>query len=146
VARPPPAQRDPSGRLPVTIARNVGQLPVYYYKSPTARLGCVFGPNTPLFPFGYGLGYTRFTYGKPTLDRAEIAPKGTAKAFVTVTNTGSRGGDFRRRQLNPLRIDMASIPHHRKFLPRATTHRLGSLPAIRLVCGFQQRYHSATLR
>lgn len=43
---------NPSGHLPVTIARNVGQLPVYYYKTPAARLGYVFHDNSPLFPFG----------------------------------------------------------------------------------------------
>jgi len=84
---------NPSGRLPVSIARNVGQLPVYYYKTPSARLGYVFGPNAPLFPFGFGLTYTSFTYGKPTLDRAQIAHNGTAKVSTTVTNSGSRAGD-----------------------------------------------------
>lgn len=84
---------NPSGRLPVTLARNVGQLPVYYYKTPAARLGYVFGPNTPLFPFGFGLSYTRFDYGKPTLDHTQIAANGLAKASVVVTNTGSRAGD-----------------------------------------------------
>jgi beta-glucosidase len=84
---------NPSGRLPVTIARNVGQLPVYYYKTPAARLGYVFGPNTPLFPFGFGLSFTNFAYGKPTLDRAQITPRDLAKVSVTVTNTGQRAGD-----------------------------------------------------
>jgi beta-glucosidase len=84
---------NPSGRLPVTIARNVGQLPVYYYKTPAARLGYVFGPNTPLFPFGYGQSYTTFAYGQPTLDRAQITQGETATASVRITNTGERAGD-----------------------------------------------------
>jgi len=84
---------NPSGRLPVTIARNVGQLPAYYYKTPAARLGYVFASNTPLFPFGFGLSYTHFSYGKPRLDRAQITRGGTATASVTVTNTGDRAGD-----------------------------------------------------
>lgn len=83
---------NPSGRLPVTIARNVGQLPVFYYKKPTARLGYVFNDNTPLFPFGYGLSYTSFSYGKPILDRTKIDRQGTAKISVQVTNTGKRPG------------------------------------------------------
>lgn len=83
---------NPSGRLPVTIARNVGQLPVYYYRKPTARLGYVFNDNTPLYPFGFGLSYTDFSYDKPALDRAQINRDGTAKVSVKVTNTGKRAG------------------------------------------------------
>jgi beta-glucosidase len=84
---------NPSGHLPVTIARNVGQLPMYYYKTPAARRGYVFHDNSPLFPFGYGLSYTTFTLGKPTLDRDQISAKETAKVSVTVTNSGTRAGD-----------------------------------------------------
>jgi beta-glucosidase len=84
---------NPSGHLPVTIARNVGQLPVYYYKEPAARRGYVFHDNSPLFPFGFGLSYTTFSIGKLTLDRDTIAPNQTAKVTATVTNTGSRAGD-----------------------------------------------------
>jgi len=84
---------NPSGHLPVTIARNVGQLPVYYYKTPAARRGYVFRDNTPLFPFGHGLSYTTFKFGEPTLDHDQISRPQTAKVSVTVTNTGSRAGD-----------------------------------------------------
>jgi beta-glucosidase len=84
---------NPSGHLPVTIARNVGQLPVYYYKTPAARRGYVFDSNTPLFPFGFGLSYTTFTFGKPMLDRERISPDETAHVAVTVKNTGFCAGD-----------------------------------------------------
>jgi beta-glucosidase len=84
---------NPSGHLPVTIARNVGQLPVYYYKTPAARRGYVFHDNAPLFPFGLGLSYTTFKFGELTLDRVQISPKQTAKVSFSVTNTGSRAGD-----------------------------------------------------
>jgi beta-glucosidase len=84
---------NPSGHLPVTVARNVGQLPAYYYKTPAARLGYVFNENTPLFPFGYGLSYTTFSFGKPSLDRNHVAPNEAAKVSVTVTNSGTRAGD-----------------------------------------------------
>jgi beta-glucosidase len=84
---------NPSGHLPVAIARNTGQLPVYYYKTPAARRGYVFHDNTSLFPFGLGLSYTTFKFGEPTLDRDQISPKQTAKVSVSVTNTGSRVGD-----------------------------------------------------
>lgn len=84
---------NPSGHLPVTIARNVGQLPVYYYKTPAARRGYVFHDNSPLFPFGHGLSYTTFKFGEPKVDREQITARETAKVSVTVTNTGSRAGD-----------------------------------------------------
>ena len=84
---------NPSGRLPVTIARNVGQLPVFYYKMPKSRFGYVFGDNSPLYPFGFGLSYTTFNFGKPTVDHSTIERNGTAKVSVTVINAGRRGGD-----------------------------------------------------
>jgi beta-glucosidase-like glycosyl hydrolase len=84
---------NPSGHLPVTIARNVGQLPVYYYKTPAARRGYVFSDNSPLFPFGFGLSYTTFAIGKPSIDQEQISKNAKAHVSVTVSNTGSRAGD-----------------------------------------------------
>lgn len=84
---------NPSGHLPVTFARSVGQLPVYYYKTPAARRGYVFNDNSPLFPFGFGLSYTTFNFGKPAVDRETISASEKAKVTVTVTNSGSRSGD-----------------------------------------------------
>jgi beta-glucosidase len=84
---------NPSGHLPVTIARSVGQLPVYYYKTPAARRGYVFDDNSPLYPFGYGLSYTTFSFDKPSLDHDQIAPNQTAQVAIKVTNTGNRAGD-----------------------------------------------------
>ena len=84
---------NPSGHLPVTIARNVGQLPVYYYKTPAARRAYVFDDNTPLYPFGYGLSYTTFSFDKPSLDHDQVASNHTASVSIKVTNTGKRAGD-----------------------------------------------------
>ncbi len=84
---------NPSGHLPVTIARNVGQLPVFYYKHPAGRRGYVLNSNEPLFPFGFGLSYTTFEVSKPSVDRSEINATGTARVTVTVSNTGARDGD-----------------------------------------------------
>jgi beta-glucosidase len=84
---------NPAGRLPVTIPRSVGQLPAYYNYKPSARRGYLFDNQTPLFPFGFGLSYTTFTMGTPTLSAASIKPNGTVTVNVPVTNTGTRAGD-----------------------------------------------------
>lgn len=83
---------NPSGKLSVSIPRNVGQLPAYYYRKPLARLGYVGADNTPLYPFGHGLSYTTFRYGEPRLDRASIGRTEKVQLSVPITNTGSRGG------------------------------------------------------
>lgn len=88
---------NPSGRLSMSFPRNVGQIPVYYNGYNTGRpergnsepytsryLDC---PNTPLFPFGYGLSYTTFECSGP-----EISGNGR-KVSVCVRNTGERQGD-----------------------------------------------------
>ena len=84
---------NPAGRLPVTIGRNVGQLPVYYYQKPSAKRGYLWSSKEPLFPFGHGLSYTTFRYGSVTLAPAGISVSGTATASIDVTNTGARAGD-----------------------------------------------------
>lgn len=84
---------NPAGRLPVTIARNVGQLPVYYSQKPSGRRGYLFSSKEPLFPFGWGLSYTSFDYSLPRLSPASIGPAGETEVEVTVRNTGPRDGD-----------------------------------------------------
>jgi beta-glucosidase len=84
---------NPGGKLPVTIARSVGQLPVYYNVKPSARRGYLFDTTEPLFPFGYGLSYSTFTLGAPTLSAAKIAPGQSVTVSVPVRNTSTRAGD-----------------------------------------------------
>jgi beta-glucosidase len=95
---------NPSGKLPVTFPRNVGQIPIYHSYKNTGRplAGDEFQKfrsnyldvsNTPLYPFGYGLSYTKFDYSPVTLSKASL--KGAEKliARVTVTNSGKFAGE-----------------------------------------------------
>ena len=84
---------NPGGKLPVSIARNVGQLPIFYNRKPTARRGYLDGTTAPLFPFGHGLSYTRFEISAPRPANAAIGPHETVRVEVDVRNIGERGGD-----------------------------------------------------
>ncbi len=84
---------NPGGKLPVTIPRSVGQLPMFYNFKPSAHRGYLFDTTEPLFPFGYGLSYTTFDIGAPTLSARTIAPSGSVTVAVPVTNTGRVAGD-----------------------------------------------------
>lgn len=83
----------PGGKLPVTIPRSVGQLPVVYNHKPSARRGYLFDTTEPLFPFGYGLSYTRFELGVPRLSARTIDPGDTVDVKVSVRNVGPVKGD-----------------------------------------------------
>jgi len=84
---------NPGGKLPVTVARDVGQLPVFYNYKPSARRGYVLDTIAPLFPFGFGLSYTTFAYSNLRLSANRIPANGRTRVSVDVRNTGSRGGD-----------------------------------------------------
>ncbi len=95
----------PSGRLTVTMPASVGQIPLYYRHMSTGRpieyantqfyrfmsnyIDCT---NAPLYPFGYGLGYTTFAYSDFAIDSDSMTADGTINASVKVTNTGKRPG------------------------------------------------------
>lgn len=99
---------NPSGKLPMTFPRSLGQVPIYYNAKNTGRPlaqdkvdKCQFDRfrsnymdecNTPLYPFGYGLSYTKFNYSDVTV--SNVNPKGnqTIQASVTVTNSGNYDG------------------------------------------------------
>lgn len=92
---------NPSGRLPVTFPRHVGQVPIFYSMKNTGRpmdpndkytSKYLDVPNTPLYPFGYGLSYTSFTYGTPVVSDTLFQTDETVTLSVTVRNTGERAG------------------------------------------------------
>jgi beta-glucosidase len=84
---------NPGGKLPVTIPRSVGQLPMFYNAKPSARRGYLFDTTAPLFPFGYGLSYTSFEVGSPSLSADHIGIGDSVTVSVPVRNTGTRAGD-----------------------------------------------------
>jgi len=86
-------EHSPSGRLPISIPKDVGQLPVYYARRPNSRNERhVYVDEDPLYPFGHGLSYTDFEYSDVSLASEEIATTGTVEASVTVENTGDVAG------------------------------------------------------
>lgn len=83
---------NPSGRLPITFPRHVGQVPCHYSRKPGGGRRYVEMSWLPLYPFGYGLSYTSFSYGELSLSASEIAPGESVTASFTVTNTGAVPG------------------------------------------------------
>jgi beta-glucosidase len=83
----------PGGKLPITIPRSVGHTPAYYNYKPSARRGYLFDDVSPLFPFGHGLSYTTFEFGKPRLEKSTISRGESTVLHIDVTNRGNRSGD-----------------------------------------------------
>lgn len=80
---------NPSGKLPVTVPRTVGQLPFHYsQKAINFKKGYLFIDNTPLYSFGYGLSYTSFEYSKIKLDKNTMKSNDSIYVSVNVKNTG----------------------------------------------------------
>ena len=93
---------NPSGKLPVSFPRNVGQEPFYYNQKNTGRpyndrdvtySGYTDSKKTPLYPFGYGLSYTTFSYNNLKVDKETITADGTIILYVDVKNTGKVVGE-----------------------------------------------------
>jgi beta-glucosidase len=83
----------PAGRLPASVPRSVGTVPVYYDHKPSAGRPYLFEQPGPLWPFGHGLSYTTFRYDKLAVRPAQIGPQGRTTVSVTVTNSGQRASD-----------------------------------------------------
>jgi beta-glucosidase len=109
---------NPTGRLAITIARGVGQLPAYYNYKPSKEYWMQRGwshdggyadmPGTPLYPFGYGLSYTDFKYSNLLINPAQIYQGGDAEVSVDVTNVGKRPG-----------VETAQLYVHERYAPVA---------------------------
>ncbi|MBK7097841.1 MAG: beta-glucosidase BglX [Sphingobacteriales bacterium] len=95
---------NPSGKITMTFPQNVGQIPIYYAHKNTGRPleeGKWFSKfrsnyldvsNDPLYPFGYGLGYSAFEYGNLNLSQTNLKGNQTIKATITITNKGKYDG------------------------------------------------------
>jgi beta-glucosidase len=84
---------NPSGKLTISIPRSTGHLPCYYNYKPSARRGYLFDSIQPLYPFGFGLSYTSFSYSAPQLSKNTMKSGEQVILSTTITNTGNRVGD-----------------------------------------------------
>jgi len=89
-------EHNPSGKLPITFPRHVGQMPFYYNYKPSKLMrmerAYVTMPLTPLFEFGRGLSYTRFEYSNLKIEPPSIGPGGNVTVSLDVRNSGGREG------------------------------------------------------
>ncbi len=92
---------NPSGKLPMSFPRDVGQVPISYNELPTGRPADPTNKytsryldvdNTPQYAFGYGLSYTTFNVGTPHLSSGSVSPNGQLRVTVPISNTGSAAG------------------------------------------------------
>ena len=117
----------PSGRLPISWPRSVGQIPVYYNHKSTGRptspdrwhTGYLDESKEPLFPFGFGLTYTAFSYSNLRVLSPQITPTGTLRVEASVQNTGQHAG-----------TEVAQLYIHDRVAP--------SSPRVRELKGFQR--------
>lgn len=89
---------NPAGRLPVSLPRDQGQMPLYYAHKPSGQRSQFWGNYAdlnckPLFPFGHGLSYSHFSYSEGSLDAGEVPVDGRLRISVDVANDGPRDGD-----------------------------------------------------
>jgi beta-glucosidase len=136
----------PSGKLPVSVPRAVGQVPIYYDHKSTGRPASgehytskyLDVGTDPLFPFGFGLSYATFRYGAVRLSAAEIAPADSLTVTVAVTNTGARAADEVVQVY--VRDEVASVTRPVRALAgfRRVSLRQGETRTVRFTIGPEQ--------
>jgi beta-glucosidase len=122
-------KNNPAGRLPVTFYKGVDQLPPFESYAMKGRTYRYF-EGKPLYPFGYGLSYTTFSYSNLTLPASAVAAGQPLTADVTVTNTGKRAGD-----------EVAQLYLGFPDEPGAPLHALRSFQRVHLEPGQSQMVH-----
>jgi beta-glucosidase len=105
VAQTLSGRNNPAGRLPVTFYEDVSQLPPFEDYSMKGRTYRYF-TGTPLYPFGYGLSYTKFSYSNLTVPSAAVEAGQPVVVEATVANTGTRAGD----EVAQLYLEFPSVP------------------------------------
>ncbi len=88
----------PGGKLPISVPRSVGQVPVYYYHKPSGNRSQFSGdyvdlPSKPLYPFGFGLSYTGFEYSNLRLSSSKVDSRSAVEVSCDVRNVGAEAGD-----------------------------------------------------
>ncbi len=121
---------NPSGRLPISIPRAVGQLPIHYSHLNTGRpagadphyhTGYLDLPSSPLYPFGYGLSYSKFSYDSLHVETQQLGADGEARVSVKVTNTGARTGEetvqlYLRELVSPIARPVSELKQFRRIM------------------------------
>ncbi len=143
-------EENPSGKLSITIPRNIGQLPAYYNHKPSLFRSYLWSETKPLYPFGHGLSYTDFVYADLKLEKQAVLPNENIKLSFTLKNTGVKKGtevvqlyirdkvasvtrpvmelkDFKRVALNPGEEQVVQFeisPDKLSFFNEAMTERI----------------------
>jgi beta-glucosidase len=129
VAQTLSGKNNPAGRLPVTFYKDASQLPPFDDYSMKGRTYRYFA-GTPLYPFGYGLSYTKFSYSKLNLPSAAIEAGKSVVVEATVTNTGARAGD-----------EVAQLYLSFPAIPGAPLRALRGFARMHLEAGVSQTVH-----